>query len=227
MPSPGRIIAIGDIHGYWAALSSLLEAIDPTPSDTIVPLGDFIDRGPQSPQVLDELIRLEGRCRLVPILGNHDEMLLSLYEGAPGFEAWLSFGGAETLAAYGCKTPREVPAEHIAFLRRCVSYLETERHFFVHASYVPDLPLEAQPLDTLRWSSIRRNLPGPHRSGKTAVLGHTAQRDGRILDLGYLICLDTCCYCGNCLTAMDITSGEVWQATPEGTICQDEDHKDR
>ena len=80
---PGRIIAIGDIHGYSAALAALLEAIAPRAEDTIVTLGDYVDRGPDSPGALDQLIALAARCRLVPLLGNHDEMLLYLHHGGP------------------------------------------------------------------------------------------------------------------------------------------------
>src|SRR5437588_178789 len=72
-----RTIAIGDIHGCSLALDGLIEAIDPQPDDTVVALGDFINRGPDSPGVLDSLIALKARCNLVPLLGNHEEMLLS------------------------------------------------------------------------------------------------------------------------------------------------------
>jgi len=215
---PGRIIAIGDIHGYWKALTALLEAADPRPSDLLIPLGDYVDRGPNSPQVIEEMIRLRDRCRLVPILGNHDEMLLEIYHGAPGIEDWLSFGGRETLAAYDSLNPEAIPAEHVAFLENCVPYYETERHLFVHASYVADLPLEQQPPDVLRWQSLHYVQPGPHCSGKIAICGHTADKDGLILDLGYLKCIDTCCYCGNWLTALEVTTAEIWQATPEGKL---------
>ncbi len=215
---PGRIIAIGDIHGYAAALAALLAAIEPRAEDTIVALGDYVDRGPDTPAVLDELIALAERCRLVPLLGNHDEMLLDLHHGGPGLSDWLDWGGQETLWAYGCAHPREIPAHHIEFLENCVTYHETERHFFVHASYDPELLLDWQPPDLLRWASIRSNPPGAHISGKIAVVGHTVQRDGRVLDLGHLKCIDTGLYCGGWLTALDVESGRLWQADAEGRM---------
>lgn len=67
-----RAIAIGDIHGCLDALAALIDAIGPGPEDTLVTLGDHIDRGPDSPGVLDRLIALAGRCRLVPLLGDHE-----------------------------------------------------------------------------------------------------------------------------------------------------------
>ena len=66
-----RTIAIGDIHGCSIALAILITAIDPKPDDTIIPLGDFVDRGIDSKGVLDQLIALANRCNLIPILGNH------------------------------------------------------------------------------------------------------------------------------------------------------------
>jgi serine/threonine protein phosphatase 1 len=215
---PGRVIAIGDIHGYADALAAVLEAIQPRAGETLVALGDYVDRGPDTPEVIEQLLALAGRCRLVPLLGNHDEMVLDLYHGGKGLDEWLAWGGQETLMAYGCAHPREIPAEHIEFLEGCVTYYETERHLFVHASYDPELPLDCQPPELLRWASIRFNPPGPHRSGKIAIVGHTAQRDGRILDLGHLICIDTCVYGGGCLTAMDVATKEVWQADADGRM---------
>ena len=71
---PARLIAIGDIHGCLAALLSILDAIKPTGEDTIVTLGDYIDRGPDSRGVIDCLIQIAiFDCHLVPLLGNHDE----------------------------------------------------------------------------------------------------------------------------------------------------------
>jgi len=72
----GRMIAIGDIHGCSKALGKLLDAIAPAPQDTIVVLGDFIDRGPDTCGVLEKLIALNERCVLIPLIGNHEEMFL-------------------------------------------------------------------------------------------------------------------------------------------------------
>jgi len=77
----GRIIAVGDIHGCSAALAALVLAIDLKPQDTFVTLGDYVDRGIESKAVLEQLIELEKRCQLVPILGNHDQMMLHAKDG--------------------------------------------------------------------------------------------------------------------------------------------------
>jgi len=75
-----------------------------------------------------------------------------------------------------------------------------------------------QPVGMLRWESLRDMTPGPHDSGKAVIVGHTAQKSGDILDLGHLKCIDTYCYGGGWLTALDVRSGEVWQANQLGVI---------
>jgi len=215
----GRLIAIGDIHGCSAALAAVLSALKPHLTDTIVTLGDYVDRGPDSRGVFEQLIALGRRFRLIPILGNHDEMLLNILDGHRYLlNDWLAFGGAATLASYDCVLPEEIPAEDIAFLRACLPWYESEDHFFVHASYLAKVPLKKQPPDVLRWAALRDRLPGPHRSGKIAIVGHTAQKNGEILDLGYLKCIATCVYGDGWLTAIDVYSGQVWQADKDGQM---------
>src|SRR5215218_3872950 len=115
-----RIIAIGDIHGCSAALDALIDAIRPRPEDTIVTLGDYIDRGPDSRGVLDRLIDLGRRCRLVPLLGNHDQMLLNVRLGKAPINWLLAFGGTTTLDSYGPGRDLSlIPDEHYEFLERC------------------------------------------------------------------------------------------------------------
>jgi serine/threonine protein phosphatase 1 len=221
-----RTIAIGDVHGCSRALEALLAVIRSRPEDVIVTLGDYINRGPDSRGVLDRLIALERRCNLVPLLGNHDQQLLAALAAEPGamFDL-LDMGGRATLASYGAPGDRvtaadlaRIPAEHVAFLERGRDYYETDTHIFVHAQYDPDLPMEDQPSYILRWESLRDSTPGPHISGKRVIVGHTSQKTGEILDLGHLVCIDTYCYGGGWLTALDIHTDEVWQADREGRL---------
>ena len=208
----GRVIAVGDIHGCSKAFATLVEAINLRADDTFIGLGDYVDRGPDSKGVLDQLIAISRRCRLVPILGNHDQLMLHARDATADLDEWIYCGGDTALASYGPDaTLEQIPREHLQFLETCVPYFETETHFFVHANYEPKLKLDEMDENCLRWRSLRESVPGPHFSGKIAILGHTPQQN--ILDLGYLICLDTgCCY-GRKLTAMDVVSGQVWQAT--------------
>ncbi|NIP85869.1 MAG: serine/threonine protein phosphatase [Planctomycetales bacterium] len=216
---PNRVIAIGDIHGCSQALSALLDAIQPQPADTIVTLGDYVDRGPDSPGVIDRLIQLQTRYHLVPILGNHDEMLLEVIRGELRRELWSVCGGDATLKSYGYQGDYNViPAAHIEFLEQCVNYYEIETHFFVHASYDAGLALEQQSENVLRWRKLTEEIPRPHVSGRIAILGHTPDPHGEIFDAGHLKCIDTNCYGGHWLTALEVTSGQIWQANVKGQL---------
>ncbi len=212
-----RTIAIGDIHGCSLALRGLLERIRPRPEDLIVTLGDYIDRGPDSKGVIDTLIDLSRTCRLVPILGNHEEMLLNVIAGTPPLHWLLAIGGGPTLDSYGPgRDLGRIPAEHIAFLRDCREWYQTERHIFLHANYDEDTPVEELTPEDLRWESLRDHRPGPHMSGKQVIVGHTSQKNAEILDLGHLICIDTFCHGGGWLTGLDVDTGEVWQVDRTG-----------
>jgi serine/threonine protein phosphatase 1 len=133
-----RTIAIGDIHGCARALAALIEAIQLGPRDEIVALGDYNDGGPDSRGVLDQLLALAGRCVLVPLMGNHEQMLLAALESRSERGFWLKFGGGQTLASYGDAGGQEaIGKEHLEFVRSCRPYHETDSHIFVHAHYLP------------------------------------------------------------------------------------------
>jgi serine/threonine protein phosphatase 1 len=214
-----RTIAIGDIHGCAAALNALLHAVRPRHDDTIVTLGDYINRGPNSKGVIERLIELADKCLLVPLLGNHDQMLLDVRSGKYPIYWLLDIGGTTTLASYGPgRDLNLIPNEHYEFLERCLDYFETDSHIFVHANYFSDTSMDEQPVGMMRWESITDMTPGPHESGKIAIVGHTSQKNGEILDLGHAKCIDTCCYGGGWLTALDVHTEEVWQADREGNL---------
>jgi serine/threonine protein phosphatase 1 len=128
-------------------------------------------------------------------------------------------GGLATLASY--RPGRDIaliPDEHFEFLEGCLDYYETDRYIFAQANYFPDIPMDEQPPLMLRWESLRDTTPGPHISGKTVIVGHTSQKGGEILDLGHLKCIDTYCHGGGWLTALEVVTGEVWQADREGNL---------
>lgn len=207
-----KTYVIGDIHGCALALFALVSELPLRKIDTVVTLGDYVDRGPRSADVFKWLFKLRERCNLVPILGNHDLVMLQAWQTPANVDYWLSIGGAETLRSYGKNaTIDSVPTEHMLFLRDCALYHETDTHFFVHANYVPELPLSEQSEVDLLWLSLQNRTPGPHCSGKIAIVGHTTQPKGNILDLPHLKCIDTgCCYNG-WLTCLELTSGQIWQ----------------
>ncbi|MEA2679147.1 MAG: serine/threonine protein phosphatase 1, partial [Candidatus Binataceae bacterium] len=98
-PPEGRLFAIGDIHGCPDELAAILKAIAPARADTVVFVGDYVDRGPSARDVIDQMIELQkGEAEIVFLKGNHEDMMLS-YLGFPGHygDSFLFNGGAQTL----------------------------------------------------------------------------------------------------------------------------------
>jgi serine/threonine protein phosphatase 1 len=212
-----RTIAIGDVHGCATALRTLIEGLKVQPHDAVVMLGDAVDRGSDSRDVINQLLELRTCCQLTCIQGNHEQMLLDALDGLMPVHEWLVHGGAETLDSYGKgRGVNAVEDGHVEFLRSWGDVYETPTHFFAHGNYLATKPLDGQPWRDLRWQSLKWHTPGPHRSGKIAVLGHTSNKQGQIVNLGHLVCIDTYCHGGYWLTALDATNNLVWQSNDEG-----------
>lgn len=212
----GRILAIGDIHGCDVALETLLNAIGLTPDDTVVVLGDLIDRGPNSRGVIDRLIQLSHTVKLIGICGNHDEMLLhSLERGTAGL-LWTGVGATATLNSYGGDLS-SIPNEHIEFLKSLRNYWETETHIFVHGNVEPDLLMAQQSVAWMRWSKLNGDEVR-HGSGKTVICGHTSLASGVPAVCDGFVCIDTRAYGGLWLTCLDVENELVWQSAQTGEL---------
>lgn len=210
----GRLLAIGDIHGCAEELATMLREIAPTGDDTLVFLGDYVDRGPASREVIDQLVALrdEQRCRSVFLRGNHEDMFLDFLgeEGSHG-DVFLFNGGRATLGSYGVKSgarrsevPGTLPPEHLVFLRGLELWYVAEPFLFVHAGIAPLRPLAEQRREDLLW--IREEfIRNRHRLAQTVVFGHTPQREV-FWHLPYKVGLDTGCVYGNRLSCLDFTS---------------------
>jgi len=211
----GRVLAVGDIHGCLSALDTLLGAVRLTAADTLVTLGDYVDRGPDSRGVLDRLLELSGTHHLVPLRGNHDIVLCAVQDGSRSYDDWLlSYRGDKTVESYGGHLSF-VPERHWQFLRDgLLPYYESDTHLFVHASLLPDYALDEQPDWALYWG--RFGEQGPHPSGKTIVCGHTSQKDGMPRSFGHSVCIDTWACGGQWLTCLDCGSGLLVQANQRG-----------
>lgn len=218
-----RLIAIGDIHGASKSLSVLLSAIQPQPADQIIFLGDLIDYGPDSKGVIEQLMALSYKTSVQVILGNHEERCLNCLEamrlstGANSpLDGWLRIGGEATIRSYEGTLERPMPSEHVDWLKKSVNYVETARFIFMHAGYSNSHKLDEIPGYILRWEFLPEKPTG-HWSGKTVVVGHTTQPDGKALDLGYLVAIDT----GSgtpegWLTAFDTTNGRFHATNEHG-----------
>jgi len=189
-----RIYAIGDIHGRADLLDEVLERIDsdrminPTSLSIEVYLGDYIDRGPASREVLDRLVARKRTFRGVFLKGNHETYLTNFTSNPALLEDWQRFGGLETLASYGI-TPsmnanaaeqvrlaaaldRALPKSHREFLSDLKSSFTCGDFFFVHAGVRPGIPLAKQREEDLLW--IRQDfLMSEDDFSKIVVHGHT------------------------------------------------------
>ncbi len=216
--------AIGDIHGCLTALKTLYKAVGISSDDTMIFLGDYVDRGPHSAQVIDWILERDDRNAFA-LRGNHEVMMMEFCRrkapSNPHTENWLRYGGAETLASYEIDPSRpdfeKIPSRHWAFLDRTLPYHEMENFIFVHAGLKPGIALSMQLPRALFWQKIVGE-PQSYGDGKTVICGHTAQRSGEIANFGHTICIDTCAYGGQWLTCLEVESGTYWQANQEGTV---------
>ena len=168
-----------------------------------------------TPANQDAVTPPNDRARLVRFPGSTS---LHARDGRSDFQFWLNCGGDAALDSYGSSRKLDlIPLDHIRFLKSCRSHFQTESHIFLHANYKPDVPVEQLDDHTIRWRSLRDYVPPKrHCSGKVVIVGHTPQTE--ILDLGYLICLDTGVWKGGWLTALDVASGKAWQVSDTGTL---------
>jgi calcineurin-like phosphoesterase family protein len=196
--------AIGDIHGSYTKLANLLRhCIDHCGNNTarFVLLGDYIDRGRRSREVVTLLIETQRRWpdQVVCLRGNHEDMLLAAVHRQD--EAmWLYNGGDATLNSYGARSADEIPIEHINWFENLPLYEHDQRRFFVHAGVMPGIPLAQQRKEVLLW--IREPfLSDATDHGLYIVHGHTPTDTGFPDLLPNRLNLDTLAWRGNPLMA--------------------------
>jgi serine/threonine protein phosphatase 1 len=201
-----KIFAIGDIHGSYAQLQDLMQKIpiDFT-NDTLVFIGDYIDRGPGSVEVVDYLIDLKKRVpEIIFLKGNHEDMLLKYLDGTDRF-TYLLNGGQNTLDSYLNRADQSdsfpISAAHIDFFKSLRLYYETEEYIFVHAGLRPKVPLESQHAEDILW--IRdKFINSKYKFGKPVVFGHTPL-EKPLVD-NNKIGIDTGAVYGNALTCVQL-----------------------
>ena len=168
-----RLIAIGDIHGELFKLNELLRQLNPQKEDTLVFLGDYIDRGKFSRQVVERLIELSEETNCIFLKGNHEQMMMKLLESSreTDIDFWMMNGGSETFDSYGSYS--EIFNLHEDFYENLKPYYLTDKYLFVHAGINPNKPLEEQTEDDLLW--IRDDfINRKHNLKQKVIFGHTA-----------------------------------------------------
>lgn len=230
LPAGQRVYAIGDVHGRLDKLRTMEAAVADhfqrsaeIDAATVIFLGDYIDRGPESRGVVEHLLprRFAGlptRC----LLGNHEAAMLEFLEQPAIGPAWLSYGGVATLASYGVSIPpgpgpdrmealrqgllAQVPRAHVAFMEGLETWIQLGGYLFVHAGVRPGRPLEKQSkTDMLEirepFLSHRRALPW------RVVHGHTVSDQPEVRS--HRIGIDTGAYASGRLTCAVIEGHSV------------------
>jgi serine/threonine protein phosphatase 1 len=235
------IYAVGDIHGNLTLLDGLLDQLVISSEDTLVFLGDYVDRGPDSRGVIERLIGLRETMgdRSVCLLGNHDEMFVDYWRQTRGpwteqdsldarFQeiaeygpnAFLTFGGKATLDSYN----GDVPRTHIDFLLSLPLRHDQDGYAFVHAGLRPNAETtRAEMLWGAQgfWGEIDRitgrQIPADFNElGKTVVVGHAAFDEPQLRP--GIIAIDTGCGVGGALTAVQLPEIRIYREPDAGFV---------
>ncbi len=215
-----RLIAIGDIHGCFDALQRLIEEeIRIQKSDRIVFLGDYIDRGRKSKEVIDYILSMKTQgFDLVTLRGNHEQMLIDAFREDAKIMQWLFNGGGETLKSFDLEATIGLPDKYWQFFYDLPYCYSCEDYIFVHAGFNDKAEHPFEDKYQMVWT---RNDDYTHSVllGKTIIHGHTPisletckyyiEQQSSVLNI------DTGCVfkdipgCGK-LTALDVLSGSVY-----------------
>ncbi len=222
-----RVYAIGDVHGRADLLKRLFALIDadldrrPPAQAQHVMLGDYVDRGPASREVIDLILARAAQHEIIALKGNHDAFLLQALDDPPAMGDWLLMHGVETLASYGLTSANvagsrfsdlarafaaALPEDHLQFFRGLKSSFSCGDFFFAHAGVRPGIDLERQSEADLIW--IRQEfLRHQGDFGKIVVHGHTPVRE--VERRANRIGIDTAAYATGKLTALVIEGSDL------------------
>ena len=211
-----KIFAIGDIHGCFDKLQRLILEIKADPvNDTLVFIGDYIDRADGGRDVVDYILKLKKTFQNVICLrGNHESMLLRFLDGVEG-DIYLANGGFATLKAYGISRSdapkvrkKKIPPDHLKFFKTLLPYYETDQFIFVHAGLIPGRELNEQSLYDMQW--IRQTfIDSDDDFGKRVVFGHTHFSEPLVED--NKIGIDTGAVYGGMLTCVELRALKFYQ----------------
>ncbi|OBX19667.1 MULTISPECIES: metallophosphoesterase family protein [Bizionia] len=215
------IYAIGDIHGSINALKTIFQQDWIKEDDKVVFLGDYVDKGADSKDVIDWLIEKSKVCDFEFILGNHEIMMTRAKSSPEIFEYWLEdYGGSLTLNSYKIGDNQnwmnQIDKTHWNFIDSCLPYLEIGEFIFVHAGLEKNKSLEEQDEHHLFFKKFEEPLM--YDPIKMVICGHTARKNGKIADFKHTICIDTFAHGGMWLTCLNVETGEFLKANNKGQI---------
>jgi len=209
--SKAKTFIIGDIHGCLDMLKRLMDRISwIEDKDSLIFLGDYIDRGKDSKGVVDYILDLAGRSpRLQCLKGNHEAMFLNFLSGKER-EMFISNGGWKTLESYGPSGLQDkefsIPPDHMAFYESLKLYIELDQYYVVHAGFKPGLAIEEQKEEDMLW--IRKPfIYSDYDFGKKVIFAHTPFNKPLIME--NKIGLDTGAVYGNRLTCLELPEERI------------------
>ncbi len=228
VPEGLRIYAIGDIHGRADLLAELSASIsadllrNPVRETRFVFLGDYVDRGHASAEVLDVLSRIRSANETVFLRGNHEQILINFLSDSSILAEWRRHGGLETLASYGINVRNyesgrsyveaqkrllaRMPHSHKEFLSGTLFSCTIGDYFFCHAGARPNVPLARQAPQDLMWIS-KGFIDSPLNFDKTIVHAHTPVCEPELVD--GRINIDTGAYLSGILTCLVLEGDRV------------------
>lgn len=168
-----RLFAIGDIHGCFDSLKELVEnKIQLQKDDKLILLGDYIDRGDKSKEVVDFIIALsENGYDVIPLIGNHETMLLDAFEDEKNISKWIQNGGNETLKSFEIYSLKDIESKYLEFFKDLRYYYSFENYLFVHAGFNDK---ELNPFSdyySILWK-CNESYANPLLANKTIIHGH-------------------------------------------------------
>lgn len=171
----GRILAISDIHGCYDTFKSLLEKVNLSKEDELYMLGDFVDRGPKSKEVIDWVLeKQEEGYEINCLRGNHEQMLINALNDDLRTEHWLRNGGSQVLDNFKVKSVHEIPLKYIDFCKDLKFYFQTLDFFFVHAGINFHAPEPMEDYEAMIWiRNWEEDLDEEWIEDRRVVHGHT------------------------------------------------------
>ena len=214
-----NFFAIGDIHGCLSQLTSLHKNIlnydkfDPK-NDLLIYLGDYIDRGKYSKDVIDQILKLKNNnIKTINLMGNHDEFMIDfILNKKNNIKNWVNFGADQTFRSYGVEVVEyikdgfddevvdklrntllnKMDNTHLDFFKNLEISYSSENYLFVHAGIDPDKKLSEQSEKDYLWSRSEKFFSKDFKSEKIIVHGHTPEEN--IINDAFRINIDSGCY---------------------------------
>jgi serine/threonine protein phosphatase 1 len=211
------IYAIGDIHGCYDALKTLFRIMPRSKDDIYIFLGDYINRGPNSKETIDWLIKFSKTFNSIFLRGNHEILMLVARLNDEKFNEWLNFGGDFTMKSYKIKSNKnwinKITSDHWKFLEDTRPFFQIDKYIFVHAGLELGISLDKQNMYNLFWKKY--DNPVKYSDTNIVICGHTSRRNGEIANFGHTVCIDTYACGGKWLTGLNVETKEYYQTNQE------------